>query len=130
VGRSRRTAEQVPEALGGAGGKSRGDSVVTPFAGAFDAIAQTPWFLVVSQKPQRAQCTKEERLPKLDVAGSSPVSGSIFKVGNRQQLLPLHSTPLSGSPKPAPFGWAYVANHLNVTAYVPEGRWTTPIYRR
>jgi hypothetical protein len=51
---------------------------VTPFAGAFDSIAQIPWFLVVSQKRQRAQRTNEERFPKPDIAGSSPVSGSIF----------------------------------------------------
>jgi hypothetical protein len=45
---------------------------VTPIAGAFDAIAQIPWFLAVSQERQRAQCTNEERFPKPDIVGSCP----------------------------------------------------------
>ena len=40
----------------------------------------------------------ECQLPKLDVAGSTPVSRSNFfnDLGTDQQLLPLLSTPLSG----------------------------------
>ena len=62
-----------------------GDSVLTPFAGVRRADAETPCISVVFWKRHAVQCTMLERFPKLDVAGSSPVSRSIF---NNLQAIP------------------------------------------
>jgi len=68
-------AHQGPHQRQESGG-GRGDSVVTPFAGLSRANRETACTSVVFRKLGDAQYTKSERFPKLDVAGSSPVSRS------------------------------------------------------
>jgi hypothetical protein len=51
---------------------------------------------IAGKRPTKTPCSLcaiDSPIPKLDVAGSTPVSRSIFSI--TQQLLPLHSTPLS-----------------------------------
>ena len=54
------------------------DSVVTPFATISRKLGALSWRSVRFRKLDDVQETKLERFPKLDVAGSSPVSRSIF----------------------------------------------------
>jgi hypothetical protein len=56
------------------------DSVVTPFEGVLRANWATACTSVTLRKLSGAQYTILERFPKLDVAGSTPVSRSIFSI--------------------------------------------------